>query len=184
MHVKQFIECRAQFAILVNKWLTWRYLSCNAAGDWAMTIEASLRALEAFCSPSAAITLARASRAASASAAIARCSCTGRRTSLLHVLKNAIMNDYQRMNKAPKKKKTKTIHWNWKGKYLWITLNHMTSFTKWNKLKIWNQLEIANETMGLWFKGLFASSYRLIIAIHYRIIPVFSNVQYLSSWKE
>lgn len=69
-----------------------------------MTIEASLRALEAFCSPSAAITLARASRAASASAAIARCSCTGRRTSLLHVLKNAIMNDYQRMNKAQKKK--------------------------------------------------------------------------------
>lgn len=57
---------------------TWR-----AAGDSLMTSAASLRALEARCSPSAAITLARASRAASASAAMARCSCTGRRTSLL-----------------------------------------------------------------------------------------------------
>ena len=50
-----------------------------------MTSAASRRAFEAFCSPSAAITLARASRAASASAAIARCSCTGSRTSLLQV---------------------------------------------------------------------------------------------------
>uniref|UniRef100_A0A6I8P964 Uncharacterized protein n=1 Tax=Ornithorhynchus anatinus TaxID=9258 RepID=A0A6I8P964_ORNAN len=53
-----------------------------------MTIEASFRALEAFISPSAAmtfgiITLALASRAASASAAIALWSCTGNFTSLI-----------------------------------------------------------------------------------------------------
>ena len=48
-----------------------------------MTSAASLRARDAFCSPSAAMTLARASRAASASAAMARCSCTGSLTSLL-----------------------------------------------------------------------------------------------------
>lgn len=46
-------------------------------------MDASLRAMDALNSPSAAMTLARASRAASASAAMARCSCTGRRTSLL-----------------------------------------------------------------------------------------------------
>ena len=46
---------------------------------------AIMRALLALCSPSAAITLARASRAASASAAMARCNCCGSRTSFLHV---------------------------------------------------------------------------------------------------
>ena len=60
-----------------------RYLSCSATGDSAITLAASFRALEALCSPSAAMTLALASRPASASAAMARCSCTGRRTSLL-----------------------------------------------------------------------------------------------------
>jgi len=62
----------------------WRYLSWRAEEDSAIMIEASRRALEAFCSPSAAITLALASLAASASAAMARCSWTGRRASLLH----------------------------------------------------------------------------------------------------
>ena len=62
---------------------TCRYLSCNAAGDSEMISEASLRAPEAFFSPSAAITLALASRAASASAAIARWSCSGSRASFL-----------------------------------------------------------------------------------------------------
>uniref|UniRef100_A0A7N5K218 Uncharacterized protein n=1 Tax=Ailuropoda melanoleuca TaxID=9646 RepID=A0A7N5K218_AILME len=47
-----------------------------------MTMEASFRALDAFISPSAA-TLARASREASASAAIALWSCTGSFTSLI-----------------------------------------------------------------------------------------------------
>uniref|UniRef100_A0A0D9RLI5 Uncharacterized protein n=1 Tax=Chlorocebus sabaeus TaxID=60711 RepID=A0A0D9RLI5_CHLSB len=48
-----------------------------------MTMEASFRALDAFISPSAAITYARASRDASASAAIALWSCTGSFTSLI-----------------------------------------------------------------------------------------------------
>uniref|UniRef100_A0A452T8H3 Uncharacterized protein n=1 Tax=Ursus maritimus TaxID=29073 RepID=A0A452T8H3_URSMA len=51
-----------------------------------MTMEASFRALDAFISPSAAMTyatLARASREASASAAIALWSCTGSFTSLI-----------------------------------------------------------------------------------------------------
>uniref|UniRef100_A0ABI7X0B1 Uncharacterized protein n=2 Tax=Felinae TaxID=338152 RepID=A0ABI7X0B1_FELCA len=47
-----------------------------------MTMEASFRALDAFISPSA-VTLARASRDASASAAIALWSCTGSFTSLI-----------------------------------------------------------------------------------------------------
>uniref|UniRef100_A0A2R9AB32 Uncharacterized protein n=1 Tax=Pan paniscus TaxID=9597 RepID=A0A2R9AB32_PANPA len=47
-----------------------------------MTMEASFRALDAFISPSA-LTLARASRDASASAAIALWSCTGSFTSLI-----------------------------------------------------------------------------------------------------
>ena len=67
----------------VVRCITWRYRNCRAAGDWLMTIAASLRAVEALYSPSAAMTLARASRDASASAAMARCSCTGKRTSLL-----------------------------------------------------------------------------------------------------
>ena len=61
----------------------WRYLNWRAEGDWDMTSAACFRARDARCSPSAAMTFARASRAASASAAIARCSWTGRRTSLL-----------------------------------------------------------------------------------------------------
>jgi hypothetical protein len=46
-----------------------------------------LRALDALCSPSAAMTLALASLAASASAAMALCSWTGRRTSFLLKMK-------------------------------------------------------------------------------------------------
>merc|ERR1712179_225172 len=52
-------------------------------GDSLITSAASFNLREAFISPSAAITLARASRAASASAAIALCSWIGRRTSLI-----------------------------------------------------------------------------------------------------
>ena len=62
---------------------TWRYLSWRAAGDIAMMSAASLRALLLFCSPSAAITLALASLVASASAAMALCSCWGSLTSLI-----------------------------------------------------------------------------------------------------
>ena len=63
-----------------------RYLSWRAAGDSFMTSAASLRALEACCSPSAAMTLALASRVDSASAAIDLCIATGRRTSLISTL--------------------------------------------------------------------------------------------------
>ena len=98
-----------------------------AAGDSETISAASRRARDAFCSPSAAITccqinisqntsplplpgnvqhiatlygrltLARASRAASASAAIARCSCTGSRTSLLQCLTQGRVSVYQRV---------------------------------------------------------------------------------------
>uniref|UniRef100_A0A8C4S6J8 Uncharacterized protein n=1 Tax=Erpetoichthys calabaricus TaxID=27687 RepID=A0A8C4S6J8_ERPCA len=54
-----------------------------------MTMEASFRALDAFISPSAAITyltFARASRVASASAAMALCSCKGSLTSFISTL--------------------------------------------------------------------------------------------------
>lgn len=61
-----------------------RYRSCNADGLADMISEASLSAREDFISPSAAITLARASRAASASAAIALCSAVGSETSFLN----------------------------------------------------------------------------------------------------
>ena len=60
-------------------------LTCSAAGVCVMTSAALASDLDAWCSPSAAITLARASRAASASAAMARCNCCGSRTSFLHV---------------------------------------------------------------------------------------------------
>ncbi|GMR32165.1 hypothetical protein PMAYCL1PPCAC_02360, partial [Pristionchus mayeri] len=60
-----------------------RYLNWSAAGDWAITSAASCSDRDASFSPSAAITFARASLVASASAAIALCSCTGSRTSLL-----------------------------------------------------------------------------------------------------
>ena len=59
------------------------YITCNAAGVSEIISAARASALDALCSPSAAITFALASRAASASAAIARCNCCGRRTSLL-----------------------------------------------------------------------------------------------------
>ncbi len=62
---------------------TCKYLSCRAEDDSAMTSDASFSARDAFCSPSAAMTFALASRAASASAAMALCSWTGRRASLL-----------------------------------------------------------------------------------------------------
>lgn len=57
--------------------------TCKAEGLADMISEASLKALEDFISPSAAITLARASRAASASAAMALCKAVGKETSLL-----------------------------------------------------------------------------------------------------
>merc|ERR1719427_2332176 len=60
-----------------------KYLSCKAAELSCMTILASANDLDAFCSPSAAITLALASLAASASAAMALCSWTGSLASLL-----------------------------------------------------------------------------------------------------
>ena len=63
-----------------------KYLSCRALGESEMTSEASLRAFEAFISPSAAMTFALASRAASASAAIARCNEWGSLTSLTSTL--------------------------------------------------------------------------------------------------
>ena len=63
--------------------LTCKYLSCSADGDSSITLEASRNAFEARFSPSAAITLALASREASASAAIARCNCSGSRASFL-----------------------------------------------------------------------------------------------------
>ena len=64
-----------------------KYLNCNAVGDWLMTSAAALSAIDAFCSPSAATTLALASRPASASVAIARCILAGKRTSLLEFKK-------------------------------------------------------------------------------------------------
>ena len=78
-----------------------RKRNCSATGDCATINAASLSAFDAFCSPSAAIifaihvfgsmamqtvTLAPASRVASASAAIARCSWTGSRTSFISTL--------------------------------------------------------------------------------------------------
>lgn len=61
-----------------------RYLNWRAAGESWIISDASFNALEALCSPSAAITLALASRAASASVAIALCSWTGNRASFLN----------------------------------------------------------------------------------------------------
>lgn len=40
----------------------WRYRSCRAAGDWAITSAASFNALADFCSPSAAITYSNSKR--------------------------------------------------------------------------------------------------------------------------
>ena len=67
--------------------ITCKYLNWRAEDESLMTSEASLSARLAFCSPSAAITLARASRAASASAAIALWSWTGKRTSFLWIFR-------------------------------------------------------------------------------------------------
>ena len=55
----------------VAQCITWRYRNCRAAGDWLMTIAASLRAVEVLYSPSAAMTLARPARDASASVVMA-----------------------------------------------------------------------------------------------------------------
>lgn len=63
-----------------------RQRSCKAIGDLFIVSAASLSATEAFCSPCAATTLARASRVASASVAIALCNCTGSRTSFLYII--------------------------------------------------------------------------------------------------
>ena len=52
-----------------------KYRNCKAAGESDIISDASFKALEALCSPSAAMTVALASRAASASAAIALCNC-------------------------------------------------------------------------------------------------------------
>ena len=76
---------------VVGSVCTCKYLSCRAAGDSEMVSAASLRACEAFFSPSAAITFALASLAASASAAIALCSCSGSRASFLQrIIRNNI----------------------------------------------------------------------------------------------
>ena len=86
--------CSVEIAFKVWKWeniyylesshpeeFTCKYLSCKAEVDSSNTRAASFRWREAFCSPSAATTLARASLAASASAAMALCNCTGTLTS-------------------------------------------------------------------------------------------------------
>lgn len=57
--------------------------TCSAEGLADIISDASFRALDDFISPSAAMTLARASRAASASAAMALCKAVGKETSLL-----------------------------------------------------------------------------------------------------
>ena len=76
---KTMVElCSVEMALSVC-----RYRSCSAEVDSSRTSAASFKCFEAFCSPSAATTLARASRAASASAAIALWSCTGTLTSLI-----------------------------------------------------------------------------------------------------
>ena len=58
-------------------------LNCNAAGDCEITSDASFKDFEDFNSPSAAMTFALASLAASASAAIALCNVLGKITSLI-----------------------------------------------------------------------------------------------------
>ena len=75
----EYFSVNVRTSRLRNQSTTWR-----AAGEDEMISDASFKARDAFCSPSAAMTLARASRAASASAAMARCIWTGKRTSLLY----------------------------------------------------------------------------------------------------
>ena len=70
--------------------VTCKYRSCKADGDSSITLEASLKALEARFSPSAAMTFALASRVASASAAMARCSSSGSRASFLQKITSCL----------------------------------------------------------------------------------------------
>ena len=78
------VQC-LQITKLKQKWLNINNFcvtfTCSAAGLSVITSAACLRDLLALCSPSAAITFALASLAASASAAIALISCAGTRTS-------------------------------------------------------------------------------------------------------
>ena len=93
---KEFFDQRDRMFSAIA--LTCKYRNWRAAGDSEIISDASLRAPEAFFSPSAAmtcvkcdywalgglcVTLALASLAASASAAIALCSCSGSLASLL-----------------------------------------------------------------------------------------------------
>jgi len=98
-----------------------RYRSWRATGDWAITSAASFNCRDAFCSPSAAMTLARASRLASASAAIDRCIDWGKRTSVLRKL---------RVNKKEKEKKnihfdTFDFHTPWSRAFIEMNLHVM-----------------------------------------------------------
>ena len=70
-----------KYRVISGKRINEQILTCRAEGQSLMVSAACLSALLALCSPSAAITLARASLAASASAAMALCSCSGTRTS-------------------------------------------------------------------------------------------------------
>ena len=80
----KFVNTEAETSMFLMIWSEVHYdNTCKAEGLSAMTSAASLKALLAFCSPSAAITFALASLAASASAAIALWRWTGRRTSFL-----------------------------------------------------------------------------------------------------
>ena len=76
---KTMVElCSVEMALSVCRYRSW-----SAEVDSSRTSAASFKCFEAFCSPSAATTLARASRAASASAAMALWSCTGTLTSFI-----------------------------------------------------------------------------------------------------
>ena len=67
-----------------------RYRSCTVIGSCAMIAAASLSRSDAWYSPSAAITLARRSRSASAWRAIARCMSLGISTSLTSTIETLI----------------------------------------------------------------------------------------------
>merc|ERR1712215_218240 len=67
-----------------------RYLSWRAEEEELIMSEASFKAREAFCSPSASITFALACLVASASAAMALCNCCGKRTSFTSTLSTLI----------------------------------------------------------------------------------------------
>ena len=59
----KFIKYKLKLSLLyyhknyLIKFTVCKYLSCNADGDWLKISDASLSALDALCSPSAAITL-------------------------------------------------------------------------------------------------------------------------------